>query len=77
LKGIVLPSIQPGNFAHCIKMITPLQHLKKAQTCLIHMSAVLCCAVLQVQYVKGVVLPSIQRGGLPALVVSHGLAIKW
>jgi broad specificity phosphatase PhoE len=30
-----------------------------------------------VSYITSEVLPTLQPGGLPALVVSHGLAIKW
>lgn len=28
-------------------------------------------------YVLGTVLPEVQEGGPPAMVVTHGLAIKW
>jgi hypothetical protein len=32
---------------------------------------------LQAKYISSHVLPKLQPGGLPALVVSHGLTIKW
>jgi hypothetical protein len=41
------------------------------------MPALVCHCTVQSQYIHRKVLPSIEPGGLPALVVSHGLAIKW
>lgn len=41
------------------------------------MFALVCWCPTQSQYIQRKVLPSVEPGGLPALVVSHGLAIKW